>query len=132
MTYRLLADSVVCFHLFFVVFVLCGGFLALRWHPVGWLHLPCALWGVLVEINGWICPLTHLENHLRQLSHETGYATSFVEHYLLPVIYPALWFPGGFPAWGFTLIGIGLLLLNIWIYGIIWRRTLTHSVTRQH
>ncbi|MBF0460782.1 MAG: DUF2784 domain-containing protein [Magnetococcales bacterium] len=123
MIYRLLADGVVCCHIVFVVFVLCGGFLVLHWPRLARVHLPCAVWGVAVEVGQWICPLTYLENDLRQMSHDAGYTTSFVEHYLLPLIYPALWFPGGFPAWGFPVIGCGVLLLNGAVYVHIWRRS---------
>ncbi len=122
LTYRLLADGVVCFHILFVAFVLCGGLLVMHWPRLAWLHLPCAAWGVAVEVGGWICPLTHMENHLRQMGQEPGYTTGFVEHYLQPLLYPALWFPGGFPAWGFPLIGCGVLILNVAIYTHIWRR----------
>ena len=122
MTYRLLADGVACFHLLFVAFVVCGGLLVIYRPRLGWLHLPCAAWGAAIEIGGWICPLTYWENDLRALSQEAGYPTSFVEHYLLPLIYPDLWFPWGFPSWGFTLIGFGVLLLNGVVYFQVWRR----------
>lgn len=122
MIYRLLADSVVAGHLLFVAFVVGGGFLVIWWPRLAWVHLPCALWGVAVEIGGWICPLTYLENTLRHMSQEAGYPTSFVEHYLLPLIYPDLWFPGGLPAWGFSVIGGGVLLLNLAIYTTIWQQ----------
>ncbi|HWC74800.1 MAG TPA: DUF2784 domain-containing protein, partial [Gemmatimonadales bacterium] len=58
---RLLADAVVAFHALFIVFIVLGGFLAWRWRWVAILHVPCAVWGVLIEYNGWICPLTPLE-----------------------------------------------------------------------
>ncbi|MBF0625618.1 MAG: DUF2784 domain-containing protein [Magnetococcales bacterium] len=122
MIYRLMADGVVSVHILFVLFVLFGGLLLTRWPGLVWVHVPSAIWGAAIEFGGWICPLTHLENHLRRLSHQEGYTTSFVEHYLLPVIYPDLWFPTGFPAWGFTLIGCGVILLNGVIYRRLWRR----------
>jgi len=58
MPYRFLADLVVTLHLLFVLFVLLGGLLALRWPRVAWLHLPAAVWGALIEFTGGICPLT--------------------------------------------------------------------------
>jgi hypothetical protein len=89
MIFRLLADATVIVHLGFVVFVICGGVLALRWRKVAWVHLPAAAWGAWVEFAGWICPLTPLEVWLRRRGGEPGYSASFVEQYLLPVLYPS-------------------------------------------
>ena len=88
MTYRLLADLVVLVHFGFVLFVVLGGALVIRWPKAAWIHLPAAGWAVLVELSGWICPLTPLENRLRVLAGSQGYADSFIAHYLLPVLYP--------------------------------------------
>jgi hypothetical protein len=87
--YRLLADAVVGVHCLFIVFVVTGGFIAWRWPKVAWAHVPAALWGALIELAGWICPLTPLENSLRRAAGESGYAGGFIEHYVIPVIYPA-------------------------------------------
>jgi hypothetical protein len=84
-----LADVVVGLHVGFVLFVLLGGLLVLRWPRVAWLHLPAAVWGALIEFAGWVCPLTPLENRLRRAGGTAEYAGGFVEHYLLPVLYPA-------------------------------------------
>jgi hypothetical protein len=89
MTFRLLADATVVLHLGFVLFVVFGGLLVARWPWVAWLHLPAAGWGVWVELAGWTCPLTPLENWLRQRGGGPTYASPFVEHYVLPVLYPA-------------------------------------------
>jgi hypothetical protein len=89
MLYRLLADAVVVLHLGFVGFVVLGGLLVLRWPRAAWGHLPAALWGVWVEFTGRICPLTPLENWLRRQGGGADYSASFVEHYLIPVLYPA-------------------------------------------
>ena len=78
MMYRLLADLLVVLHLAFIVFVFAGGLLALRWPRLVWAHLPCAVWGALIEFMGWICPLTPLENRWRILGHEPGYGEGFV------------------------------------------------------
>lgn len=86
---RLLADLVVGVHFAFVLFVVLGGLLVLRWRALAWLHLPAALWGAAIEFAGWICPLTPLENHLRRLAGQAGYSGGFVENYILPVLYPA-------------------------------------------
>lgn len=86
---RLAADAVLVAHLGFVLFVVFGGVLAARWRWAPLVHLPAAAWGAFVEVTGRICPLTHLENHLRLMAGQSGYRDSFIEHYLLPVIYPA-------------------------------------------
>ncbi|MGD2134556.1 MAG: DUF2784 domain-containing protein [Gemmatimonadales bacterium] len=86
---RLAADFVVILHLAFVAFVVGGGFLAWRWRKIVWFHVPAAVWGALIEFAGWICPLTPLENVLRRQAGQAGYEGGFVEHYLMPVLYPS-------------------------------------------
>jgi hypothetical protein len=86
--YRLLADVVVVVHLGFVVFVVLGGLLVVRWRRLAWLHLPAVVWVIALELAGWICPLTPLENRLRRAAGGGGYEGGFVEHYLVPVLYP--------------------------------------------
>lgn len=85
---RALATVVVLVHMAFVAFVVAGGVLALRWPRVAWVHLPAAAWGAAIALIGWICPLTPLENWLRARGGATAYETGFLEHYLLPVLYP--------------------------------------------
>ncbi|WP_454736830.1 DUF2784 domain-containing protein [Cupriavidus necator] len=112
-----LADLVVVAHGLFILFVVAGGLLALRWPRVAWLHLPAAAWGVLIEWFGWICPLTPLENTLRKAAGQAGYSGGFVERYLLPLIYP----PGLTPAVQLWL-GLVVLVVNVAIYALWWRR----------
>lgn len=83
-----LADVVVLIHAGFVLFVVLGGFLALRWRWLVWVHVPAAVWGVLIEFAGWTCPLTPLEHVLRARAGETGYGGGFIEHYVLRGLYP--------------------------------------------
>jgi uncharacterized protein DUF2784 len=112
--YRFLADVTVVLHLLFVAFVICGGLLALRWPRVAWVHLPSAAWGALVELAGWICPLTPLENWLRMQGGSATYTSGFVERYLLPVLYPeslsrdVQW-----------TLGLLVILLNGIVYGVV-------------
>jgi hypothetical protein len=120
MTYGLLADITVVAHLSFVLFVILGGLAVLRWQRLAWVHIPVFLYGAAIEFGGWICPLTHWENDLRRLGAEAGYHGSFVEHYILPLIYPDLLFSGGFPAWGFTAIGVLVLAVNGVVYWRLW------------
>ena len=89
MIYHLLADLVVVIHLLFVFFVMSGGLLVLRWRIFAWIHIPSVFWAALIEFCGWICPLTPLENHLRIKGGSSGYATGFVEHYIIPLLYPS-------------------------------------------
>jgi hypothetical protein len=86
--YQALADLVILVHVAFIVFVLFGGLLALRWRWVPLAHLPAAVWGAAVEFFGWVCPLTPLENALRRAGSGVGYSVSFVERYLVPMVYP--------------------------------------------
>ena len=88
MIYSFLADATLAFHFVFIGFIVLGGLFVARWPRVAWLHLPAAAWGVLIELAGWICPLTPLENWLRRRAGQEGYSGSFVEQYLLPIIYP--------------------------------------------
>ena len=89
MAYRFLADATVILHLGFVLFVVLGGVLAVRWPRVAWIHLPAASWGAWVEFAGWLCPLTPLENWFRKQGGGPTYAASFIEHYLVPILYPS-------------------------------------------
>jgi len=88
MLYRSAADLLVLFHLGFIIFVIIGGFLVVKWRWLLLLHLPAVVWGALIEFQGWLCPLTPLEQRLRQAAGEQGYSGGFIEHYVLPVIYP--------------------------------------------
>jgi hypothetical protein len=115
--YRVLADAVLLLHLAFIVFVLAGALLVWRRRWVAWLHLPAVAWAVIVEVNGWLCPLTPLEVRLRILAGGAGYEGGFVERYLLPVVYP----PGLTPGVQ-MLLGLLVLALNAALYGrLAWR-----------
>ena len=111
MLYRLLADTLVVVHLFFILFVLLGGGFALRWPRLAWIHLPAVFWAALVEAADWVCPLTPLENRWRRWGGEAGYESGFVENYLLPVIYPAHLTRG-------TQLGLAMLIviINVVVY----------------
>ena len=115
--YRLLADAVVAFHGLFIVFVILGGFLAWRWRFVAVVHIPCALWGMLIEYRGWICPLTPLENSLRMRAGQAGYSGGFIEHYLVPAIYPSGLTPRIQAA-----LGTAVLVINVFAYAVLIRR----------
>lgn len=114
MIYRLLADVVLLLHAGFVLFVVSGGFLALRWRRLALVHIPAAIWGVLIEYSGWICPLTPLENSLRTRGGETIYHGGFIDHYVTSFLYPAALTRNVQLA-----LGTIALLLNIVAYGLI-------------
>lgn len=89
MLYRAAAEGILLFHLVFIGFALFGAVLLTRWRWLMVLHIPAAAWGVFIELSGGICPLTYAENFLRHRGGESGYSETFIEHYLLAVIYPA-------------------------------------------
>ena len=117
MIYRTLADLVLVVHLTFVLFVVLGGLLVLRWPRAAWLHVPAAVWGVLIEYTGWICPLTPLENSFRTRGGEAGYSGGFIEHYIQPLLYPA-----GLTRSTQVVLGSLALVLNLTAYGIVVSR----------
>lgn len=119
--YDLLADGAAVAHFAFVVFVVLGGLLALRWPKVAYLHLPAAIWGAAIEFAGWICPLTPLENWLRRQAGNAGYSGGFVEHYILPILYPS-----GLSRNIQLLLGFLVIAVNLGIYGYVFRNRTTH------
>ena len=113
MIYWALADLVLAVHLAFVLFVVLGGLLVLKWPRLAWLHIPAAIWGVLIEYTGWICPLTPLENSFRARGGGAGYSGGFIEHYIQPVLYPA-----GLTRGTQIVLGSLALLVNLTAYGV--------------
>lgn len=117
MWYQLGADLVLLLHLAFVIFVVAGGLLVLKWPRLTWLHLPAVAWGALIEFTGWICPLTPLENSLRALGGESASDSDFISRYLLPLLYPT-----GLTSDLQVVLGTGLLAANVALYSWLWRR----------
>lgn len=111
-----LADAVVILHFGFVLFVVFGGLLVAWRNWIAWTHIPTVVWGAWIEFAGWICPLTPLENWLRERGGGAGYESDFVERYVVSVLYPQAltrelqWLLGG------LVIGI-----NAAIYVFVWR-----------
>jgi hypothetical protein len=116
-TFRILADATVVAHFGFVLFVILGGLLVVRWPRLAWVHVPAAVWGASVEFGGWVCPLTPLENWLRQMGGGAGYDASFVEHYVAGLLYPSFlsrelqWLLGGL-----------VVLINAAVYAAVFAR----------
>ncbi len=124
--YGFLADMVMLLHFGFILLVIFGGLLALKWQRFALVHLPAVLWALFIELRpGTICPLTPLEQTLRQLAGESSYAGGFVEHYLEPIIYPRMTIQDQY------LIGIVLLLFTVIIYWWVWRRWRAARRSRQ-
>ena len=111
--YHILADILVAAHFLFILFVVFGGLLVIRKPSFAWVHLPAALWGAVVEIFGWICPLTPLENHLRTLAGESVYSGDFIARYLLFLIYPENLTPSIQKGLGAVVIVINLIFYFI-------------------
>ena len=117
MTARLLADALVAAHLAFIVFVVAGGLLVLRNRRWAVLHLPAVAWGSFAEITRTVCPLTPLENSLRLRAGDAGYAGGFIEHYVIPLIYPE-----ALTARTQVVLGLTVLAVNVVVYALAWRR----------
>ncbi len=117
MLLRVLADVLVFLHFAFICFAALGALLLLRWPRLIWLHLPAMVWAATVVIMGWICPLTPWEQALRRGAGNAGYDGSFIEHYILHIIYPP-----GLTREVQIILGVGLLLLNATLYTWLFLR----------
>lgn len=117
MVVGILADLTVLLHFAFILFVVAGALLVLRWPRAAWVHLPAAAWGASIEFFGWMCPLTPLENALRRAGGAEGYPGGFIERYLLPIIYP-----GELTRELQLVLGSGVILINVGLYAVAWRR----------
>lgn len=115
--YKLFADLILLAHFIFIVFVICGGLLIIRWPKIAFVHLPAVVWGATVEFFGWICPLTPLENHFRYLAGYNQYSGDFILRYLVPLIYlenltTALQ----------TVFGLLVIIINVFVYTFAIRK----------
>ncbi len=121
MIYSFLAGLLVIIHLGFILFAVLGGVLIMKWRWVIFLHIPAVVWAALIEFKGWICPLTPWENQLRQAAGEAGYTGGFIEHYLIPVIYPEKLTPEIQ-----IILGIFVIVVNVavysWILYYCWKK----------
>lgn len=118
MNWQLLADLVLVAHFAFIAFVVLGGLAVARWPRLAWAHLPAVAWGAGISFAGAICPLTPLENALRQRAGQAGYEGGFIEHYLLAIVYP-----DGLTREVQVALGVGVLVVNLAAYGWAIRRS---------
>jgi hypothetical protein len=114
--YSILADLVVGVHFLFVLFVIFGGVLVVKWRRIAWLHVSAAVWGALIEFSGWVCPLTPLENWFRENAGKETYRFDFVAHYLWPLLYPE-----GLTRRVQIILGVLVVGLNLAIYTWVLR-----------
>jgi hypothetical protein len=114
MFYRAAADGVLGLHALFVLFVVAGGLLVLRWIELAWLHVPAVVWAAFVEFTGRICPLTPLEVALRRSAGEAGYTGDFIEHYIVSLLYP-----DGLTRDTQTTLGVLVVVVNVLIYVVV-------------
>jgi hypothetical protein len=114
MGYRIAADSVLIVHFLFAAFAVVGGLLvAFNW-AWAWVHIPVVLWSALVNLNGWTCPLTPLEQRLRLQAGQAGYTGSFIQHYVGQAVYP-----GGMPRRLELVAGYSVLVGNAVVYAVL-------------
>jgi len=111
------ADVIVLVHLAFILFVAAGGLLVFRWPKLAWVHVPAVVWGALIELAGWICPLTPLENRLRGAGGEAAFAGGFIDRYIMPIIYPA-----GLTRGMQLTLGTVVIVVNLVVYGSLFLR----------
>ena len=114
---RIAADAVLLVHFAFVAFVVLGGLLLLRWPALAWIHLPAVAWAAIVELAGWVCPLTPLEVTLRQAAGVSGYSGDFLEHYIVALLYPE-----GLTRTLQVSLGAFVILINVFLYSVVLRR----------
>jgi hypothetical protein len=115
---RFAADIIVLAHLAFILFAAVGGLLVLRWPKLAWAHVPAVVWGALIELAGWICPLTPLENRLRAAAGDSAYAGGFIDQYIMPIVYPA-----GLTRGMQLTLGAAVIAVNLIVYGsLVFRR----------
>jgi hypothetical protein len=123
--YSILSNLVFVTHAAFIFFVVLGGLLVLRWRWMVWFHLPAAIWGMLIEFTGWACPLTALEIEWLRKAGKAGYSGGFIEHYIIPLVYPA-----GLTDAGQMLLGFGVVAVNVLVYALVWRRWRRRGATQ--
>jgi hypothetical protein len=120
MAYRAVADAILIAHFAFVLFVVFGALLLLRWPRLAWLHIPAVVWAAFVEFSATVCPLTPIEVLLRREAGEAGYTGGFIDHYVVSLLYP-----DGLTRETQTVLGAMVVAINVAIYIVAFRRRRT-------
>jgi len=120
MAYRAVADAILIAHFAFVLFVVFGALLLLRWPRLAWLHIPAVVWAAFVEFSATVCPLTPMEVLLRREAGEAGYTGGFIDHYVVSLLYP-----DGLTRETQTVLGAMVVVINVAIYIVAFRRRRT-------
>ena len=118
MPYKFFADVVLLIHFTFILFVVFGGFTVLKWRRILYYHIPVALWGAAIEVGGWVCPLTTLEIELRVRAGSGFYTGGFIDHYLIPIVYP----PGLTQHLQYY-FAAGVIIINATAYYLVWKKS---------
>ena len=114
--YELFANLTLIIHLIFILFVIFGGLLFFIFSKIIYIHFPALLWGIYIELTNSICPLTYLENWFLYQGGLTTYSNNFINNYLFPIVYP-ISLTTNFQIY----LGVILIVINIFIYGLIFK-----------
>ena len=115
-----LATLTLLLHFSFILFVIFGALLILRFKKIIYFHIPAVAWGAYIEFSHSICPLTHLENYFLKKAGKNQYSIDFIENYVFKIIYP--------PALNYeiqTYLGVILIFVNLVIYYYIVKKSRT-------
>ena len=107
---------VLALHLLFILWVIFGAFFTRNRPPLRWFHLASLVYGILLEVLDWPCPLTPAENWLRDHAGLTTYGGGFLLHYLDALVYPDV------PPSLLIVCGVAVCLFNLGIYTVRFRR----------
>ena len=118
--FEIFATLALLLHFSFILFVIFGAILILKFKKVIYVHIPAVAWGAYIELSHSICPLTHLENYFLKKAGKDQYSVDFIENYIFKIIYP--------PALNYeiqTYLGVILIFVNLLIYYYIVKKIWT-------
>ena len=118
--FEIFATLILLLHFSFILFVIFGALLILRFKKIIYFHIPAVAWGAYIELSHSICPLTHLENYFLKKAGKDQYSIDFIENYVFKIIYP--------PALNYeiqTYLGVILIFVNLVIYYYIVKKSRT-------
>ncbi len=121
--YELAANLTLIIHLAFIIFVVFGALLFFVSTKIIYIHLPTLVWGIYIELTHSVCPLTHLENWFLQKSNLPVYFESFIQHHLVPIIYP-----NNLTEDFQIFLAVVLMIVNLIIYGLIISKSKKNNI----